>query len=416
MRYVDTYLTLVHPFYPLFHQQTLLRRLSSGHHFLDHGFFVSVAAACAFAEKRANCVDFLKYIPGDSDVMREISTVAMDTMPSDISSNVAAGLGYLRAYFFLGWQNMESGERQLAYHYLGICYMLVSCLNLQDESKWPAGIGREDREERRRVFWTVYKNAVFLTAAFKEPLKMLGGDTNVGYPEMMEEDGSPGSMPGWLQKWNATTDLYRILDHILVPWREQRQKKRGLTPALREQMASIISLPLLWTNLNAILASIPAETYWTDITGDKGRSCYQSANIQIVVQLIEIVSMETHLFNNPQGEVGHVCMLAEKVLLNLGSLAYRQQTIMSMPLVFTYIRLGTLLKQNMDRHPTADKVRHLLSATADCLGSLETAVRPTWSAAGKWREQIKKFDEEKERRDSRQLPSNSEVPASCPQQ
>lgn len=100
-------------------------------------------------------------------------------------------------------------------HYLTLCAMQ----RFHDESRWPADITMVEKEERRRLFWSMYTFDMYTAVVFDGPIRSQETHANVAYPSEVDDQDlvvsgmpSPTDERNWLRGWNFTVDLYRILE------------------------------------------------------------------------------------------------------------------------------------------------------------------------------------------------------------
>lgn len=94
---------------------------------------------------------------------------------------------------------------------------MASVINLHDESRWPDGLSRVEKQERRRVVWTAYQHQVFSSIVHGTPLERRETSILVADPEEVEDDelvygageGRPSGKDCWMHGWNRCSDLYR---------------------------------------------------------------------------------------------------------------------------------------------------------------------------------------------------------------
>ena len=249
-RLAETYFETIYPSFPLFHPQTLYRRIEAGEYCSSRPCLASLISLSALTIARIR--DFASYseaweeseikaLPATEDLVNAAQTM----VPKDPQSS--ENFDYLRCSALLALTGLQIGKVKNFHFWFGIYHMLSRLDNLQSEASWPIGISRVEVEERRRLFWSMYTLEIFSAACFDTPLSSRGEHNRVSYPTtindrklddiasrddsepeasgaVMSVDGSHSGRLNWLQGWNFVTDLYRILEHAID---ERRNKDAG---------------------------------------------------------------------------------------------------------------------------------------------------------------------------------------------
>lgn len=152
-----------------------------------------------------------------------------EAMPRDIEFLQTIGLICMAA--------LEIGNASLLHEYLGIYHTVVAEQGLWDERRWPARISDVEKEERRRLFWHMYRLEVHMSMIMGHAVRCPELQAMVHYPSMTDPDASMAHE--WLSGWNFVTDLYRALEHLLTRFRIR------LFPAIRDQKSRSLSTVFL---------------------------------------------------------------------------------------------------------------------------------------------------------------------------
>ena len=245
----EIYFETIYPIFPLFHRQTLLRRIDRREYAQQAPFFACVQALSALVIARVRDgalfsdrwqADLVEAMPSSSTV----AAAAQLAIPLD--ARAADSLDYLRAVHLLALTSMQNGLTKDMHMWVGVYHMLVRVNGLRDEDNWPVGLGIIELEERRRVFWSMYNLEVFCGAVFDTPLTCREAENKVRYPSSLDDEwldesearqAEPAAAGGacimvpndptqlhWIQGWNFITDLYRILEHAINRRREKESK------------------------------------------------------------------------------------------------------------------------------------------------------------------------------------------------
>jgi hypothetical protein len=149
---------VVYPILPLFHGPTLWERIRNRDHLSDRGFFASVMGACALASARARdgaVIDSHKIPKLGLEQQSEVFySGAACAILKDF--NKAQGLGYLRACGLLAVTAIQYGQIASMHQYLGHFCTLSAMQQFHDEAHWPRNMTMTEKEECRRLYWSMY--------------------------------------------------------------------------------------------------------------------------------------------------------------------------------------------------------------------------------------------------------------------
>lgn len=404
-RLLRIYMEDVYPILPLFHGPTLWERIRNRNHLSDRGFFASIMGACALAAARARdgaLVDSRSVprhgLEQQSEVFYSGATCAICK-----DFNKAQGLGYLRACALLAMTAIQYGQIASMHQYLGIFCTLSAMQQFHDEAHWPRSLSLTEREECRRLYWSMYKLDIVAAVVFNGVLKFQETSANVQYPaevddEQMTATACPVKPEGnWLRGWNATTDLVRVLEHTIKRVRNNHQNsKTDRAPVLHFLAPERFNTAVVMDEVSRLYRQLPARfrDYTVPITGNVAEDLYgfQAANIQAMFQLVRITlsSVDAHV------DMHQKCGVAEELLSTLHSICPRFMTVISTPLVYVLGGIGHILATAMEGSLTEDtyqRVRSSLVSMADLMESLETGLQPTAGASKGLRSQIEKIDQ-----------------------
>lgn len=398
------YVDVVYPIYPLFHGPSLWDRIGKREHLYDRGFFASIMAACALASARARdgaLSDSHKFSKNGMEQQSEMFySAASEAIFKDL--NKAQGVGYLRACGLLAMTALQYGQIASMHQHLGNFCTLSAMQQFHDEAHWPQSISLIEKEERRRLYWSMYNLDVLAAVVFNGVMKFQETSANVLYPSEVDDEQItltaciPTTEWNWLRGWNFTTDLYRVLEHTIKRVRRNHQSHKNdrlqLTQLLapenfnNTQVADGVwglyqQLPSRFRNYTVPVTGIPSE----DLFG------FQAANIQATMQLLRMTLFSVDLHH----DVYQKCDVAKELLSTLHSICPRFLTAISTPLVYHLGGIGHILASVMEGSLTEDsyqRVRSLLVSMADLLEGLESGLQPTAGASKGLRSQVDKID------------------------
>lgn len=134
----------------------------------------------------------------------------------------------------------------------------------------------------------------------------------------------------WLRGWNFTTDLYRVLEHII------NSNRRRLHPVERDPVSPLFGPTpvcelVVMENVLSMYSALPSRFRETPpITGDMTRDLFgfQSANIHATMQLLRMVLLSTE-----KAGVDRRCDVAEEMLKVFSKMPIEYLKTINLPLV-----------------------------------------------------------------------------------
>ena len=288
------------------------------------------------------------------------------------------------------------------HQYHGHFCTLAAMQSFHDEAHWPQNITLVEKEERRRLYWSMYSLDILSAAVFNSVLKFQETSANVRYPTEVDDENltaeaaSPSANLSWIRGWNFTTDLYRVLEHTIKRVRRNnavnRQDRTSVTKLL---ISDGFTNAQIMDNVLGLYYQLPArfKDYTVPVSGNRQQDLYgfQAANIQATLQLVRMTLFSVNMTNN----VYQKCNVAEQVLSTFHSICPRFLQAISTPLVYHIGGIGQLLASVMEdllTEASYKRVRGLLASMADLLEGLESGLQPTAGASKGLRVQIEKID------------------------
>lgn len=135
----------------------------------------------------------------------------------------------------------------------------------------------------------------------------------------------------WLRGWNFTTDLYRILEHVVDGNRRRFSSANGTTQVWSLFNPLSMSEPAVMDQVLTMYSALPSQFRETPpTTGDMSKDLFgfQSANIQATLQLLRMVLLSTE-------EIGveRKCDVAGELLSVFSNVPIEYLKAISSPLV-----------------------------------------------------------------------------------
>lgn len=142
-----------------------------------------------------------------------------------------------------------------------------------------------------------------------------------------------GSRPpvSWMHGWNFTTDLYRILEHVVDGTRRRFSSANGTQEVWSLFSPANMSEPTVMERVLSMYAALPSQFRETPpTTGDIGKDLFgfQSANIQATLQLLRMV-----LLSAEEIGVDRKCDVAGELLSVFSKVPVEYLKAISSPLV-----------------------------------------------------------------------------------
>ncbi|KAK4934187.1 hypothetical protein LTR28_010826 [Elasticomyces elasticus] len=279
---------------------------------------------------------------------------------------------------------------------------LSNVQRLHDEAYWPENITNIEKEERRRLFWSMYTLDVYSSVVWNGPFHCQEAHAKVRYPvelddELIAPDASPmdGGKTCWLQGWNFTTDLYRVLEQATTRARKRRQPSNGMF-AMRQLFGQdLYSGDSILQNIMDIYHLLPAIfREISPVTGDRQKDIFgfQAANIQATLALLRMVFFSIEENQN----VERKCDVANELLSVFHSVPAAYLRAISTPLIYHLGSIGQILGSVMEgllSENSYQQVRMMLLSMADLLERLESGLERAAGASRDLRKQVDKIEE-----------------------
>lgn len=129
-------------------------------------------------------------------------------------------------------------------------------------------------------FWSIYTLDVYASVVFGGLIRHREALSAVEYPSEVLEDGTSSGI-SWIRGWNFTTDLYRVLEHIVNHSQQRTNTYANLFPTTFVPATVLAHIQSMYNALPAIFKQSHA------MTGDSedDRFTFQAANIIVTMQV-----------------------------------------------------------------------------------------------------------------------------------
>lgn len=411
MDLVEIYFEICYPNFPFFHRPTFLRRIARGEYTNNRFSFGVTMAMCALVSARiADRAVFNPHwdIRHLSQVKSEVFYAAAVRECGNAGALKASNLDLLRTCALLAVVAIQYGRfRELQTH-LGKYHVLVSMDGLHDEENWPQNIGIIEKEERRRLFWSMYCLDIFSSIMWNGVIRCREQQSNVSYTTELDDehfddfgyrfnekpaDASPmviGPSPthptlnirtsSWLCGWNFTTDLYRVMEHVITHFRDKRRHKRSFLNDIFGESPAVPAANVR-DSIMAMYNNLPQcfkETQPITCDASQDRYGFQAANITATVQLLRMV-----LFASAGATIEDRCKIASEVVDAFMRIPVQYLQAISSPMLHHLAGIGSILGSVFEESLSESgylQVRVVLLALAQLLENLDHGLHSTASA------------------------------------
>ncbi|KAK4141699.1 uncharacterized protein C8A04DRAFT_38862 [Dichotomopilus funicola] len=386
----------VYPIFPFFDPIRLERRLNALEHSRNRGFFSSIMAACALSLARVRDGALASSRPQPEELGAMCPEMFFAAAEEGLPRNIlhCRDFDHLRGYALLALASLQDAKLRAMQMYMGHYFTVLAVNQWHDESNWPQDIGASEREERRRLYWSMYTLDVYSSVVWDGCIHYQESHATVEYPSGRNDTNAedPNDGANWFVGWNFTTDLYRILEHNLSMLRsrsssfnltgDRNMGGRSLSLTSQDRVSQLYSaLPPVFKELQ------PA-------TGDPARDIYgfQSANIQATMALLRMV----YLSLEEGADIETKCSVVSDVLATFHQVPKPYLRAISTPLIYHIGGIGTILGSVMEgrlSESSCRRVRELLLSMADLLESLEAFLHRSAGAGQRLRGLVVRLEE-----------------------
>jgi hypothetical protein len=181
---------------------------------------------------------------------------AIATIPKDFGNSL--DFEYLQAIGIVCLTARECGNASLLQQFLGLYHGALAEQGFYDERRWPNNITVIEREERRRLYWHMYRLEIHTSLVLGHAVRCPELQSAVAYPVVPDQDFTESLEDlEWLTGWNFITDIYRGIEHLIAYFKNRRmtinQENRCLSTAFlidyNPQEKILRPLELAYSNL-----------------------------------------------------------------------------------------------------------------------------------------------------------------------
>ncbi|KAM0274366.1 hypothetical protein ACHAQH_007903 [Verticillium albo-atrum] len=397
----------VYPIFPFFAETVLIDEWERTSLSSSRAAFARLMAVCALSSchVRDGAVFSLGIAPSvPARHQRAYLEDARRAIPSDVSA--ADSFQYLQTLGTLSLAAIQLGDAPLLHETLGLYHTVMAQHNFQNESRWPSSIDPVEVHVRRQFFWSMYRLEVHSALIMGHSIRCPEMQAAVAYPAVSGALVRPvtgaastrGGFPsgGWLIGWNYITDLYRVLEHVIV-----RFRSRKITAVDRGQMYAGYGFTHMPPPIDDILANVLAQraalpTYLARAQPPspdvESNLCgFQVANIACTIQLVRMTS-----FSCQDVTFGDACRTATELIEEMSLTPVDYLRAIGSPMLQELAGVGHMLTSFIGRqlHPNEyHQLREVIRSMAIFLENLGPSLPSAVEAGQKLLQHIDRIDE-----------------------
>ncbi|BGP22804.1 C6 transcription factor [Rhodotorula toruloides] len=398
LKVLAIYHETAYPIFPYFVWPDFIVKVSHEEHLNNRAFYGTVFAATALglARIRDSAASTNPLSPQEAAALptpEQLFAAAEDAVPRDLSE--AEDFDFVRTTALLALISIQFARPRKLHQHLGTFWTLCSTNRLHDEKRWGQRLSRIEREERRRVIWSMYTLDLFSALSFGGALRSRDASLLVSFPSEFDDeilvgddssDSQASSTTCWLTGWNFVTELYKTLEHALdSPGSRDLQIHSGTVTA-----SSFLDF------LDTAYSSLPQAFKEIRPFSDNARQDrfgYQSANILVTLQTVKMVVVCRDLTDARQRD--QAVQIAEALLRDVGAVPLAYLQAISSPLIHHLVGIYKLLFPITEHALTPDlfiRIRQLLIDMTALLQRLQSRLTYTTDVVQRFQSQIARMD------------------------
>ncbi|KAI6782646.1 uncharacterized protein J7T54_003659 [Emericellopsis cladophorae] len=286
----------------------------------------------------------------------------------------AQDLDYLRSFGLLAVYSLRRGNHGDLHRYLGLYHASVAQNGFHDESRWPDDISMSEVDDRRRLFWCVYRLEIHSACVLGHVVRLPEAQVSVLYPRI-----TPAMDPEthiWTAGWDYITDLFRLLEYAIFCLHGCKTRK-PLLAVLSDRPSPTTLLDSL-TRLKASKSRILLGLGDADNDFQSNRCKYMAVQITCTEALVSIMAL---LYC--QAPAHEVMELAERFLEEVTRAPLIIFKVASSQIVHQLLGVGHMLSNasRFDNGRHRSEAKRLIAFLGDLVRNLEHDI-PSAAKAG----------------------------------
>ncbi|KAK5229427.1 hypothetical protein LTR72_000958 [Exophiala xenobiotica] len=282
---------------------------------------------------------------------------AIATIPKDFGNSL--DFEYLQAIGIVCLTARECGNASLLQQFLGLYHGALAEQGFYDERRWPSNITVIEREERRRLYWHMYRLEIHTSLVLGHAVRCPELQSAVAYPVVPDQDFTESLEDlEWLTGWNFITDIYRGIEHLIAYFKNRRmtinQENRCLSTAFlidyNPQEKILRPLELAYSNLP--LRFREARRMSRNVR--QNRCGFQTANIIATYQLLRMLS-----FTANDTTFDEACRTALELIEEISAIPLEYMRAMGLAMLQELSGLGHILSSFIKKELAKSDYQHL---------------------------------------------------------
>ncbi|CAG9946871.1 unnamed protein product [Clonostachys rosea f. rosea IK726] len=369
---LDAYLDSIHPIFPFFCEREIWVGWRDGTFPADASDYMSLMCMCALSAQHVGSgALFSDDVPTveSSLLAQDYLAEAVRLVPLDFKGPC---INQIRSYGYLSLLGAQTGNYGMAHKYLGLYHGMCAHYNLHDESQWPAGLSECEIEVRRRLWWIMYRLEVHTACVHGSVVRCSEAQCFVGYPSGLHHPpfipGRDGKYEDWFRGWNATTDLYRVLEHVITDFRSRRRPQSSILGASHAKAPAVSVNEKLTKIQEEILPHFGSASSRSSDSG-RNRCGFQASNILCTIYLARMISI------SGESNFHSACQTAHDMVASVSTIPIEYIRAIGSPLLQQLAGVGHMLagvaSKHQFSHADREQFRLVLTSMIQFLSQLK---------------------------------------------
>ncbi|KAF3799788.1 hypothetical protein GCG54_00009977 [Colletotrichum gloeosporioides] len=424
-RLICIFFDTVYPVFPFYDEASIMREWDNTSMSSNRAAFARLMAICALSASHVR--DGALFNPDIPEMIRDEHQQAYlddgrKAIPDDNRDIPKHEIfQYLQVVGTLSLAAVQIKDDVLFEQYLGRYHSIVAQAQFQFESNW-GELPRNEVYVRRQFFWSMYRLEVHSALIQGHVIRCPELQCGVAYPVhvglsgVLDPTGAavgqtrghskpeiffPGS---WLTGWNYITDLYRMLEHVIVRMRKQRVQAVHtdrhdndmdiLLPSIQEMLDNVLNRKLQ-------LPLYASQAFPSSNNREENLCGFQVANIACTYQLTRMAHFAC------LNQFDDACNAAIDLIDEITKVPPEYLRAIGHPMLQELVGVGHLLSSFIGRHLTTHqyfRLRDVMRHMAQFLQNLGSCLPNAPQISGKLLAYITKIDDEIKRRAEQQPP------------
>ncbi|PNS14445.1 hypothetical protein CAC42_3731 [Sphaceloma murrayae] len=412
---IDTYFQQVYPVVNVVFERSYREKWQARDTPNSQPSFALLMSICALSAFRFHDTGSLRRDHASSNINPDLYLEeALAAIPTEVPH--MRTIEMLQAIGLICVTALERRMAPLLHKMFGTYHAALADQGFCDEKQWKADLSPIEREERRRLFWYMYRLEVHTSLVMGHVVRCPDLQSHVGYPTVRDEEiTASGHMSEWLTGWNFVTDLYRGMEHLITRFRLSRSPQASEGRLVRTDFIS--NDHLAHQILEQVLSGyelLPDRFKNTSSFSDprNERCAFQHANIVCTMLLVEMLALTA---NN--ATLLAACQTAHTLIDKISFIPPQFLRAMSLGMLQELSGFGQILSSFIGKDMSRSeytKLRIVMLSMAELLENLDDSLASAGQAAQKLRNHVHDIDQFLQDRKQGRKPVPAEPPAVSP--